>query len=229
MSNLKPKTKRKSVDYDRIEAGWRAGILSPRQLAAQYTEETGDSISHAAVIKHFNKQGIPRDLTEQIRAKSDAMVTRAMVTEQVTPETKLRDRTIVDVNAQAIADVRLAHRKDIHRARRLTNALLDELEQETDPETLQALRGLGEMLRNPDDRGNDKLNDIYQAIISHPERSKTMKVLTESLTKLVDMERTAFGMDAKEQALPGQPGFVPLSVAVAFVDPPKRPPEDEDE
>lgn len=52
---------RKKVDYERIEPGWRAGVLSPAQLAAEYTEATGVSVSHAAIIKHFKKLGVPRD------------------------------------------------------------------------------------------------------------------------------------------------------------------------
>ena len=50
----------KKIDYDRIEPGWRAGLLSPHQLAAAYTEETGQKVSHAAIIKHFKKAGIAR-------------------------------------------------------------------------------------------------------------------------------------------------------------------------
>ena len=200
-----PARKRNPVDYDRIEAGWRAGIMSPRQLAAQYTEETGGSVSHAAIIKHFTKQGIPRDLSAKIKAKSDALVTQALVTEKVTPETRLRDREIVDANAKAVAEVRLAHRKDIHRTRGITNALLDELECTTDPETVVLLRELGALMREPDDKGVDKRNDLYCAIISLPERSKTLKVLTESLQKQIDMERQAYGMDAHDK--PEQGGF----------------------
>ncbi|MDH5857790.1 hypothetical protein [Lampropedia aestuarii] len=219
----------KRIDYDRIESGWRAGLLSPHQLAAKYTEDTGQKVSHAAIIKHFRKAGITRDLSSKIQDRAEAMVTEAMVTGKVTAKPSIPDAAIIEAGSMQVAEVKLAHRSDIHRARRLTNALLNELEQETDPRTLALLRDLGDMMRVPDERGNDKLNDLYQTIIGLPERSKTMKVLAESLQKLVDMERTAFGMDAKEQAQPGQPGFVPLSVAVAFVDPPKRPPEDDDE
>ena len=54
---------KKRVDYDRIEAGWRAGVLSPHQLAAQYTAESGEPDSHPAIIKHFTKLEVPRDLS----------------------------------------------------------------------------------------------------------------------------------------------------------------------
>ena len=187
----------KKIDYDRIESGWRAGLLSPHQLAAIYTEETGQKVSHAAIIKHFKKAGIARDLSSKINDRANAMVTEAMVTGEVTSKPSIPDALIIEQGSIQVATVKLAHRRDIHRARNLANALLDELEKQTDPITLALLADLGELLRNPDDKGMDKLNDLYHAIIALPERSKTMKVLVESLQKLVDMERTAFGMDAK--------------------------------
>lgn len=187
----------KKIDYDRIESGWRAGLLSPHQLAAIYTEETGQKVSHAAIIKHFKKAGIARDLSSKINDRANAMVTEAMVTGEVTSKPSIPDALIIEQGSIQVATVKLAHRRDIHRARNLANALLDELERQTNPETLALLSELGELLRNPDDKGMDKLNDLYHAIIALPERSKTMKVLVESLQKLVDMERTAFGMDAK--------------------------------
>lgn len=185
----------KKIDYERIEPGWRAGLLSPHQLAAAYTEETGQKVSHAAIIKHFKKAGIARDLSAKIRDRAEAMVTEAMVTGKVTPRQTIPDSTLIEEGSTQVATIKLAHRKDIHRARRLTNALLDELERETDPETVALLSEFGALMRTPDDKGADKLNDLYHAIISLPERSKTLKVLTESLQKLVDMERQAFGMD----------------------------------
>ena len=187
----------KKIDYDRIEPGWRAGLLSPHQLAALYTEETGQKVSHAAIIKHFKKSGIARDLSSKINDRANAMVTEAMVTGKVTSKPSIPDSSIIEQGSVQVATVKLAHRRDIHRARNLANALLDELEKQTDPITLALLADLGDMLRSPDDKGMDKLNDLYHAIIALPERSKTMKVLVESLQKLVDMERTAFGMDAK--------------------------------
>lgn len=181
----------KAVDWERIELDYRAGIKTLRQIA----EEHG--ISHVAINKRAKRDGWTRDLSAKIQSKAEELVTKELVTKTVTKETKMAERQVIEVAAQAVADVRLAHRRDIHRARSLANALLDELEKQTDPTTLALLNELGELLRNPDDKGMDKLNDLYHAIIALPERSKTMKVLVESLQKLVDMERTAFGMDAK--------------------------------
>lgn len=181
------------ADWERIELDYRAGIKTLRQIADEH------GITHGAVNKRAKRDGWERDLSEKIHAKADALVSKAAVSSEVSTDTRLREQAVVDANAHAVADVRLAHRRDIRRARKLTNALLDELEQQTDPETLALLSQLGEMLCNPDEKtGRDKLNELYNAVISLPERSKTMKLLAESLQKMVDMERQAFGMDAKD-------------------------------
>lgn len=178
-----------AADWERIELDYRAGIKTLRQIADEH------GITHGAINKRAKRDGWERNLGVKIQAKADALVSKAAVSSEVSTDTKVRERAVIDANAQAVADVRLAHRRDIQRARRITNTLLDELEKQTDPDTLLLLGELGEMLRQPDDNGQDRLNDLYHKVISLSERSKTMKTLAESLQKLVDMERTAFGMD----------------------------------
>ena len=187
--------KRQKIDYDSIERGWRAGILSPRQLAAAYEEETGQKVSHAAIIKHFTKLGIPRNLAEKIKAKSDAMVTQAMVTEQVTPVTIKRDKDIIEDAATQLTNIRLGQRKDIQRSRKIAMSLFDELEHQVGIENAENLEKLGELLRSDDDKGRDALNDLYMKIISMPGRVKSMKDLSDTLKTLIALERQAFGLD----------------------------------
>ena len=123
----------KKIDYARLEPGWRAGILSPHQLAAEYTEATGVAVSHTAIIKHFKKLGVTRDLTAKVKAKADSMVLESMVTGKVSVETTTADAEIINDGAAQIAYVRLSHRKDIGRARTLAMKLLGELEEEIGP------------------------------------------------------------------------------------------------
>ncbi|ADU99431.1 hypothetical protein [Alicycliphilus denitrificans] len=186
-------------DWERIELDYRAGIKTLRQIADEH------GITHGAINKRAKRDGWERDLSGKIQAKADALVSKAAVSSEVSKESKIAEKLVIDANAQAVAEVRLAHRRDIQRARRLTNALLDELEQETDRDTLEQLKKLGELMFEPDEKtGRDRLNELYQAVISLPERSKTMKTLAESLQKLVDMERAAFGMD-KDQPREADP------------------------
>lgn len=177
------------ANWERIELDYRAGIKTLRQIAAE------NGLSEGAIRKRARKEEWTRDLSARIHEKAEQLVRKEAVRNEVRKDASVNERRLVDANAQAVAEIRLAHRSDIHRARGITNALLQELEQHTDPATLEMLRELGELLRTEDERGVDRRNDLYRLVISLPERSKTMKTLAESLRSLVDMERTAFGMD----------------------------------
>lgn len=182
----------KKVDYASIEPAWRAGLLSPLQLAAQYTATTGVSVSHTAIIKHFKKLGAPRDLAAKVKAKADAMVLQAMVTGKVSAETKKPDSQIVNDNAMVVAGVQLAHRTDIDKHRKLAMKLLAELEVITDKPEL--FHELGDLLRKPDENGQDRLNDLYRRVLELPSRIKGMKDLSEVLERLIGLESRVFGI-----------------------------------
>lgn len=179
----------KKIDYDRIEPGWRAGFLSPAQLAENYAKETGDTVSRAAIIKHFGKQGIKRDLKAKIAAKADAMVAASKVTGRVSAVTLAKEREIVEANALDVAVVQLAHRKDIARSRSLGMKMLDELEAQTDD--ISAYANLGELLASSD---NVAMEKMYQRAVSLPSRIDSVKKLAETLRVLVGMEREAMNI-----------------------------------
>lgn len=209
-------------DWERIELDYRAGIKTLRQIADEH------GITHTAVGKRARANGWARDLSGKIQAKADELVSKALVSSQVSMETKVAERQIVDANAQAAADIRLSQRTDIRRNRAIVTRLMDELEQQVGPENAALLADLGEIMREPDESGQDKRNDLYRKIISLPERAKTAKTLAETLRITVDMERQAFGMDAKgTDSAPGAPGYVPPSVKIIHVAALAR--EDDDE
>ncbi len=182
--NTKP-----APEWEKIEADYRAGIRTLREVAAEH------GISHGAINKRAKRDGWSRDLSGKIAAKADELVSKSAVSRAVSTETRIPEREIIDANAQAIVSVRLSHRKDIQRSRRVAMALLEELEQQAGGEQVALLEQLGELLRREDDRGQDKLNDLYQKVISLPGRAKTMKDLGETLRVLVTLERQAFGLD----------------------------------
>lgn len=209
---------KKRVDYDRIEAGWRAGVLSPHQLAAQYTAETGERVSHAAIIKHFTKLEVPRDLSAKVAAKANAKVDAAMVTRKVTAVTKIPEKEIVEAVANSQASIRLAHRADIERTRRLCMRMLAELEQQSAAPEL--LGEVAEILASvpPEEMTKAqraKLADAAARAGSLQSRSSTMRSLSESLKSLVALERQAYGIK-EEAAPPPDPGVASFSTADLF-------------
>ena len=129
-------TSKSGADWERIELDYRAGIKTLRQIADEH------GISHVAVAKRAKRDGWTRDLAGKIQAKADELVNKSLVTSAVTAQTKIAEKSVIDANAQAVADIRLAHRSDIRRARNLTNSLLAELEAQTDPSTLAMLHEL---------------------------------------------------------------------------------------
>jgi hypothetical protein len=187
--------KKAAPDWERIEADYRAGLLSVREIAS------AQGISHVAIAKRAKRDGWVRDLSKRIQDKAEQLVTTRTVTTPVTTETAVTDRAIVEANAEVIAGIRLAHRKDIAKSRRLAMAMLDELEVITDNRDL--FEQLGEVLRSEDERGNDKRNDIYNKVISSAGRIDSMKKLAETLKTLVVLEREAYGLTV-EQGGPGE-------------------------
>lgn len=181
-------------DWDRIELDYRAGIKPLRTMAGEH------GVSESGIRKRAARDGWTRDLTKRIQAKADELVRKDAVRKEVRTETRHAEREVIEANALAVADIRLAHRKDIHRSRRIVMSLLDELEYQTGAENVFLLEQLGELLRSEDKSGQDKLNDLYHKLISLPGRAKTMKDLGESLRVLVALERQAFGLDDKENS-----------------------------
>lgn len=178
-------------DWEAIESAYRAGVMSLREIASQH------GISEGAIRKRAKRDEWSRDLNAKVKERADDLVRKAEVRKQVRSETTLSERVLIEATAEVIAMVRMEHRSDIRRARTLANALFDELEAEC--ADVEALRTLGQMMLEPDENGRDRLNELYHAIISMPERVKSMKALSETLKNLIGLERQAYSMDEGEK------------------------------
>lgn len=189
--------KKPAPDWERIEADYRAGLLSVREIAAAH------QISHTYINTRAKKFGWVRDLSKRIQDKAEALVSTATVSSGVSTETALSDKAIVDANAQVIANVRLAHRTDISKSRGLVMTLLTELEHQTEHRDLY--EKLGELMLSPDDNGRDKLFEAYQKAMSLGGRTSTMKALSDSLKTLIALEREAYGVVEEPPPPPAPP------------------------
>jgi hypothetical protein len=141
-----------------------------------------------------------QDLSAKIKAKADDLVTRQAVTEPVTANRAVSDRNIIDANAHAIADIRMAHRGDIGRNRRLALKMMEELESMTDNRELFAqLRDIIESVDGNDEDGKsdayEKMQQAFRGALSLPGRVKMSKELSETLRVLIALERQAYGID----------------------------------
>lgn len=189
-------TEKKFIDWTVIEVDFRAGIKPLRQMADEH------DVSHVAISKRAKKDGWTRDLAGRIKQKAEEKVNKAAVNTEVNTQKVLTEQTVVEANAELQYRIRIEHRTDIGRSRKLFGSLLLELELETASPGLFA--SLGELMdeSGPDATGTwrkDRLNELYQKVISQTGRIDGAKKLTEMLEKLIKMERQAFGIDDTDQ------------------------------
>ena len=178
-------------DWEAIETAYRAGMMSLREIASQH------GISEGAIRKRAKRDDWSRDLNAKIQQKADDLVRKQEVRKQVRNESTLTERVLIEATAEVIATVRMEHRGDIRRARELTNTLFDELGAQC--ADVSALEQLGDIMFDHDDKGRDRLNEIYQKIISLPSRVKSMKDLSDSLKTLIGLEREAYSIENKAE------------------------------
>lgn len=178
-------------DWEAIETAYRAGVMSLREIASQH------GISEGAIRKRAKRDDWSRDLNAKIQQKADDLVRKQEVRKQVRNESALTERVLIEATAEVIATVRMEHRGDIRRARELTNTLFDELGAQC--ADVSALEQLGDIMFDPDDKGRDRLNEIYQKVISLPSRVKSMKDLSDSLKTLIGLEREAYSIENKAE------------------------------
>ncbi|QAY93657.1 hypothetical protein [Pseudomonas sp. ACM7] len=182
----------KQSDWEAIERAYRAGVLSVREIAASC------GVSHTAIQKRAKANGWERDLKAKIKAKADSLVAKREVATQVASKSAETEREIIEVNAEVIANIRMAHRGDISRGRRLTNKLLDELEALTDEQG--TIKQLIAQLKDGDHDDGDAMADVLalaNKMSALPNRTKTMKELADTLKTLVALERQAYDLDTK--------------------------------
>lgn len=189
-------SEKNTPDWEMIEQSYRTGLMSIREMAHLA------GVTEGAIRKRAKSRGWERDVSAKITAKADALVRSREVRTQVRTEKAVSERVLIEANAQVIADVRMSHRGDIRKSRDLVMALLSELQHET--HGIDLFEQLGELLRDEDEKGQDKLNDIYHKVISLPSRVKSMKDLADALKTLIGLERDAYGIGAEPQGGSGR-------------------------
>ena len=179
---------RKQVDWDGVERDYSAGLLSLREIADKH------NVAHQVIARKAKKEEWARDLREKIAKAVDKKIGDKQVGDSLGDSKKASEKEVIEANAQAIVDIKLAHRGDIRKSKRIVNALFDELELTTDNREL--FEELGEILRREGESGHDKLNDIYKKCISMPQRIDGVKKLTDALKTMIGLEREAYDIQS---------------------------------
>lgn len=184
---------KKAIDWPAVEREYRAGLRSLKAIGEQY------GVSDAGIIKRAKRDGWTRDLTAKIQAKADALVSADAVSAEVSSQTKIAEREVVEANGEMLASVIRGHRRDLGRLRGVVNALLVKVEAILSEPVLFAQ--LGELCAAPDDNGMDRINDLYRKVIDLPVQTDTTKKLAETLKVLIELERKVFKLDVVEDPI----------------------------
>ena len=172
------------VDWERIEVQYRAGLLSIRAIA----EEHG--VSDAAIRQKAKKFGWERDLSAKVAAKVRTALVRTDASRPDHRASAQTEREVVEEAAATRIGIVRSHRKDITKARTLTDTLLEQL-------TLAAgsrdvFQGAIEDM-TADDTTPTRYNALMRAV-SLPVHIGAAKDLGQAMRHLIALERQAFGL-----------------------------------
>lgn len=181
MSGSTPPAK-PTADWERIEADYRVGVRSLREIAAAH------SITEGAIRKRAKRDGWTKNLAPKVRAKADALVRKETVrtelvrtdpAQSATAESRtsnLSEKITVDIEATVQSRIRLSHRTDIAKSRALVVTLMDELKAETE---------------RPEPK---KVTKATPARLPLSTRTTIAKSLAEALKTTIGLEREAYAI-----------------------------------
>ena len=182
------------VDWDAVAIDIRAGILTDRQIGAKYGR------THGAIQQYAKKNCIERDITERVQQKTKEKLAKALGASVSSQESSQRTQELaIDVAATAAATIIIKQQGRIGRHLQLSESLISELESQTIDRALY--EKLGDLMAAPDEKGLDKLNELYRKVISTPSRIDSHKKAVETEKNLIALERQAFNLDKGEDKL----------------------------
>lgn len=196
-------------DWERIEADYRAGLLSLREIAAPF------EITEGAIRKRAKAKGWSRDLSAKIKARAEELVRKdAVRAEGTQPDHRVPEQQIVEANAEIVADVDRRHKRSAKKGQALVDKLLSEVEGITDsPELAQQLfellndphaeEGEGKPPSKAEEERLRKMREAFERIMSLPGRVDSLKKLAETFEKFAKFERVAYRLE--ESAPPPNP------------------------
>lgn len=195
-------TPKMTADWERIEADYRAGTRSLREIATEH------KITEGAIRKRAKRDAWERNLKVKVQARADALVRKELVRTEVRKEQTSTEKQTIEIEATVQSRIRLSHRTDIGRMRSLVMHLTAEVElQSLKPEFFieleQLIAGIPKGATLADmPEGKEKAFKISAGLekaLSLSSRTVTLKALVESFSRLLALEREAFGINSTNQ------------------------------
>ena len=184
--------KRKSFDWEVIGREYRAGQLSIREIARQY------GCSDKAIRNKAKKEAWKRDLAKAIKEKVRTKLVRSEV-RTLNADKEVTDEEIVEQFSDRAVAVLDLQRKDIGELAAVGQSLREELKTLTCNK--EDFEQLAEALMSLDEKKSEGILGLkarleaIRKVLSLPERVKVYQSLCNSISRLVPLERQAFGFD----------------------------------
>lgn len=179
---MSKKNNKPDCDWEEVERLYRADLRTNAQLARDF------GIHATTITRRAKKHGWKRDLKNRIKERANALVQERAV------KSLASDDQTIEENAQLTANVRLAHRQDIGTARKLSMTLLDDLQAQIGIDNRARLEDLFVAALQAEVVDASQL-EAYERVTSLANHVRIMKELADTMTKLVTLERQAYGLD----------------------------------
>ncbi len=183
------------IDWELVEREYRMGQCTLRQLGATH------GVDPSVILRRAKSHGWVQDKREVVKARSEAQLLKASggTPKTATPGNATPTDRDINVAATVRTNVILAHRRDAGRARALAMTMIEELEVATKaPTLLQDLSRCFDVMVAGGEIPPDVLTRADGALrqaLTLGSRASVLKSLSESLSKVVAIEREAFGIN----------------------------------
>lgn len=190
---------KREIDWTAIEKDYRAGIKSNVQISKE------QGVSEKLIRNKAKQFSWTKDLSGAIRAmaaeKVRALAVREKSEQNSISEEVSDDAAIIEENANIQATVIRSHRKDLSKAREVAQLIFQELEvavlNADQLEHFAELRATFTKAKGedgPQEEVSQKLLDFYTKIMELPQKASALDKLANTMTKLITLERTVFGI-----------------------------------
>jgi len=177
------------ADWEAIEREYRAGILSVREIARRH------GITEGPIRRKAKEKGWERDLTQKVKTRAQEKLSRSGEDAQDATgdatATRVDEARAVEENADRVVGVVTLHRRDIRTGRETVEMMLDELRAEC------KMPGLSEMAEQhiEESGASQREAQAIRKAVSLPGRAGVMRDLSQSMQRLINLERQAYSID----------------------------------
>lgn len=179
---MSKKNNKPDCDWEEIERLYRADLRTNAQLARDF------DVHATTITRRAKKHAWKRDLKNRIKERANMLVQERAVKKLAS------DDQTIEENAQLTANVRLSHRQDIGDARSIAMTLLDDLKAQIGTDNRARLEDLFIAALQAEVVDASQL-EAYERVTSLSNHVRVMKDLADTMTKLVTLERQAYGLD----------------------------------